>query len=852
MSKTEPGVNFSLEADKDYLLLSTVYDAKSNGAGIKFLDIEKGTMVFVTDPFGHEPYCLSNIPIQDLKDKNISSNIVKRFSTIEKQDLLKGVKSSFTQIFTQTPSEVPKVREILGETWESRIKYHRNWLYDQQLVPGRKYRWDKEKRIFYIPKDQKSDLMLPPAVMTKLEEYKGLLENFLVDFTQEIPKIRIVACDIETEYSENQIPQASDPKHRITCICFSDNADNAIALVLERDEVEKGQEIDNDSHSINIFRFKDESELIKKAFGILNKYPICLTFNGDNFDFPYLHERARALKVNQLSPIIWSRRNRECTLKNGIHLDLYRFYQNVAIRTYAFGNKYQETNLDAIASALLGMGKVKLQKEIADLTEWELIHYCTRDAKITLDLILFDNGTPLRLIFMLSRITRTPIDDLTRTAVSNWVQSLFYSEHRRREYLIPNSEDIQKEKGMFRSSESIIKGKKYKGATVIDPIPGVHFDVTVLDFASLYPSIISTFNLSYETILCNHSECKLNIVPQTNYWVCEKKRGIIADTIGFIKDVRVQWLKPESKKESIQQDYYKILERSLKVLINASYGVLGSERFLLYCLPVADSTTAYVRDSIERTISKAQSLNVKVLYGDTDSVFLISPSPDQIQEIIEWSQSTLGVVLEVEKTYRYVVLSQRKKNYFGVYPNSEVEVKGLMGKKRNTPQFLQEAFKKVLNILSEVKSESEFEAAQVCVKEYIRNVYRKLEKGKYSNDDLAITMQMTQHLHKYAVNAQHVKAAWQLEEMYQRQHHNKSLNKTIPAEFIKSGQFIRFIKTKNADRVTALELMSPKSKIDIKAYRSMIDTIFEQITGALDIEMEELSSGQVNLMEFFS
>ncbi|MHA1976194.1 MAG: DNA-directed DNA polymerase I [Candidatus Hodarchaeales archaeon] len=852
MNKTEPGINFSLEADKDYLLLSTVYDARSNGAGIKLLDVEKGTITYITDPFSHEPYCLSDKPIQEIKAMNISSNIVKRLETIEKRDLLKGEKITFTQIFTPTPSEVPKVREILGETWESRIKYHRNWLYDRQLVPGRMYRWDKEKRKFFIPKRQKSNLLLPPSVMTQLEEYEGLLENFLDDFTQEIPKIRILACDIETEYAENQIPQATDPKHRITCICFSDNSDNAIALILERDEIDKGQEIGNDSQNIDIFRFKDEAELIKKAFEILRDYPVCLTFNGDNFDFPYLNERARELKVNKLSPIIWNRRNRECTLKNGIHLDLYRFYQNVAIRTYAFGNTYQETNLDAIASALLGKGKIKLQKEIAELTEWELIHYCLRDAKITLDLILFDNGTPLRLIFMLSRVTRTPIDDLTRTAVSNWVQSLFYSEHRRREYLIPNSEDIQKAKSLFRSSESIIKGKKYKGATVIDPIPGVHFNVTVLDFASLYPSIISAFNLSYETILCNHSGCKQNVVPQTNYWVCQEKRGIIADTIGFIKDVRVQWLKPESKKESTQQDYYKILERSLKVLINASYGVLGSDRFLLYCLPVADSTTAYGRDSIERTITKAQELKVKVLYGDTDSVFLLSPSSEQIQEIIEWSQTSLGVGLEVEKTYRYVVLSQRKKNYFGVYPNSEIDVKGLMGKKRNTPQFLQKAFKQVLKILSVVKSEPEFDAAQTRIKEYIRNIYRKLEKGQYSNDDLAIRMQMTQHLHKYAVNAQHVKAAWQLEEMYQKQHHNKPLNKSVPAEFIKSGRFIQFVKTKNPDRVTALELMSPKSKIDVKAYRSMIDTIFEQIIGALDLEMEELSSGQVNLMEFFS
>ena len=848
--KTQSSEDY-LEANKEYVLLSTVYDKKSNGAGLKFLDIEKGKIVYIIDPFHHEPYCLSFESSDELEGRKFPKSIVKRIDMIHKRDLLQDTDVTLAQIVTPTPSEVPKVREILGETWESRIKYHRNWIYDMQLIPGRKYLWNPEEQCFNLSKSQDSGLKMPTQLMDQLGDYGDLLPNFLPDFTQEIPEIPVVACDIETEYAEDQIPQATDPKYRITCICFFDSNNNSVALVLERKGIDKGVRNQDVSFSAEVFHFKDESLLIRRAFDIITQYPICVTFNGDNFDFPYLHERARTLKVKGSIPIIWNRRTRECTLRNGIHIDIYRFYRNVAIRAYAFGNKYRQGNLDSIALALLGIGKVKIDKEIKDLTEWELVYYCSRDAKITLDLLLFDNKTPLNLIFILSRITRTPIDDLTRTAVSNWVQSLFYSEHRRKGYLIPNSEDIQKQKGIFRSSEAMIKGKKYKGAIVIDPVPGIHFNVTVLDFASLYPSIIGAFNLSYETILCTHSDCKENKVPQTPYWVCKEKRGVIADTIGFIKDIRVNWLKPESKKESKQKDFYGILEKSLKVLINASYGVLGSDRFPLYCLPVADSTTAYGRDSIERTITKAKALNVEVLYGDTDSVFLLSPTQKQIDEIVEWSQHELGVGLEVEKSYRYVVFSERKKNYFGVYPNSDIDVKGLMGKKRNTPPFLQSAFQEVLEILSRVKTIEEFENAKTEVKTYVRIVYQKLERRKYSNDDLAITMQITQPLNRYVVRAQHVKAAYQLEEHFQSKYKREHEGKIRQTPFIKSGKFIRFVKTKNKERVTALELMSSKTRIDVKAYRSMVDTIFEQIFGSLDIELQELSSGQVNLMEFF-
>ncbi len=1200
--------SIQLEEEKDYFVLSTVYDAETNGAGIKLYDVENKKIVYITDTYGHEPYCYSRDSIQKIQAIEFPDGTTKRIESIRKRDLLNEMDIDLTRIVTPTPSEVPKVRDIVGETWESRIKYHQNWIYDVQIVPGRRYWWNPDRKRFIQSQTISSGMDIPKNVISHLARYEGLIEVFRDDFTQEIPDMPIVACDIETEYSKGQIPQATDPKFKIICICFADNQDKEIALVLERKGIVKGDKPEELSPNVQVETFTSEQSLLKRAFELLKEYPIVVTFNGDNFDFPYLHERARHLKIGSFSPIKWNRRNKDCNFpKLGMHLDLYRFYHNVAIRSYAFGNRYQEENLDTIAQSLLGIGKVPLTKEISDLTEWELISYCARDAKITLDLLLFDDKTPLNLIFILSRISRIPIDDLVRTSVSNWVRSLFYYEHRRRGYLIPNQEDLQV-KGTQASSEAIIKGKKYKGATVIDPVPGVHFDVAVLDFAcldeeteiltcdgwknkdeiqendqvltlnvntkrleynrilkryeydydgdmyhldtdsieqfitpnhrvlyfdrnrkkevktkmkwkdsisisevkdmgkywyaipysgnwererrkkfdfngtsldmdsflaiyglflsdggvssngrainiyqskepeltqmrkiienfcktngykfteneyksgqgrkytvltisnkslaqtfsrllkkepakqqsrfihrdllmlnieqlqilwnslmlgdgskgkykgkecyrsygsvskqlvddvqelsiklgigaklskeirnpkafgrvyknhvsyrvlhsyerrnviskqsnpihihpykgkvwcvstkngtimirrngkvsitgnSLYPSIIGTFNLSYETINCPHEECKSNIVPQTNYWVCQKNRGVVADIIGFIKDVRVQWLKPESKKETPHKNYLQILERSLKVLINASYGVVGSDRFPLYCLPVADSTTAYGRNAIEKTIQKAKSLNIQVLYGDTDSVFLHKPSKEQIDEIINWSQETLEVRLEMEKIYRYVVLSERKKNYFGVYPDSSIDVKGLMGKKRNTPQFLQEGFKQVLTILSHVNTIEEFDTAKKEVRELVGGIYQKLQKRGYSGEDLAITIQLTQPLHRYKVNAQHVKAAQQLEKFYQEQYKAEHNGNRRKSPFIKAGQLIRFVKTRTGDRVTPVELMADASKIDVKAYKSMVDSIFDQLFGALDIDVEEVASGQVNLLKFF-
>ncbi|NHJ00548.1 MAG: DNA-directed DNA polymerase I [Candidatus Heimdallarchaeota archaeon] len=842
--------SYQLKSYTDYFILSTVYDAKFNGAGIKLYDTANQRVLYINDPYGHVPYCLSREPIEKLEQYKFPKGTIKRFESINKKDLLASSEVNLTKIYTPTPSEVPKVRDVLGDTWESKIKYHQNWLYDTQLVPGRKYWWDEENYKFIEAKSSTSGMNIPDTALNYLKQYEGLIDVFIDDFTQEIPDMPVVACDIETEYEEGQIPQPSDPKFRIICICLVDNRGKEYALVLNRDEIDRGEKTEIIPSELIIERFTAEEDLIKRAFELLVKYTVVTSFNGDNFDFPYLHERARHLKIRETNPIIWNKRSGDCNFKSALHLDLYRFYHNIAIKTYAFGNKYREENLNAIAEALLGIGKLKISTGISELPEWELINYCLRDAKITLDLLLFDEKTPLNLIFILSRVSRTPIDDLVRTSVSTWVKSLFYFEHRRRGLLIPNPEDLLI-KGTQASSEAIIKGKKYKGARVIDPVPGVHFNVAVLDFASLYPSIIGTFNLSYETILCNHEKCKENHVPQTKYWVCQENRGIMSDIIGFIKDVRVRWIKPESKRKSSNQIFNRILERSLKVLINASYGVLGSDRFPLYCLPVADSTTAYGRDAIEKTIQKAQILGIKVLYGDTDSVFLENPSKQEIEEIINWSTAELEVSLEMEKIYRYVVLSERKKNYFGVYPDSSVDVKGLMGKKRNTPMFLQDGFADVLKILSEVHSEEDFDIAKNKVKELVKNIYQKLENGKYTGEDLAITMQLTQPLHAYKVNAQHVKAAKQLENSLQKQYKKTHDGNSSNKSFIKAGQLIKYIKTQTDKHVIPLELYTEDTKIDIKSYRSMIDSIFDQLFGALDIDTTEVATGQINLMDFF-
>jgi DNA polymerase I len=396
-------------------------------------------------------------------------------------------------------------------------------------------------------------------------------------------------------------------------------------------------------------------------------------------------------------------------------------------------------------------------------------------------------------------------------------------------------------------TEATIGGKAFKGAIVIDPVAGVHFNATVLDFASLYPTIMKTHNISYETVDCPHEECKTgtdNQVPQTDHWTCTRRRGMISQTIGFFRDTRVNWFKPKSKDNAVDEktrNWYSVVERALKVFVNASYGVTGAPHFELFCMPAAESVTAYGRDAIERTKKKAESMGIRVLYGDTDSVFLDNPSIEQQEELVAWSSKDLGIDLEVEKTYKYVALSDRKKNYIGVYKDGKVEVKGLSGKKRNTPDFAQEAFRKMLEVLSRVDDPEGFEQAKDEIREIVNNVIDRLEEKppRYSPEELAFRIQLTKPLHSYDTDIPHVRAAKKLVEVTQ------DPTKALP------GTIISYIKTKGQDTVIPVELVNPESYwIDKDAYIDIFRSVFEQVLDSVGLDFDEFL-GFTTLDQFF-
>ncbi|MCW3981566.1 MAG: type B DNA-directed DNA polymerase, partial [Candidatus Bathyarchaeota archaeon] len=297
--------------------------------------------------------------------------------------------------------------------------------------------------------------------------------------------------------------------------------------------------------------------------------------------------------------------------------------------------------------------------------------------------------------------------------------------------------------------------------------------------------------------------------------------------------------KSKAKDETLEaevQNWYDVVQRALKVILNASYGVFGSESFDLYCPPLAEATAAIARHDLTLIVNKAEELGIRVLYGDTDSVFLSNPPKRQIKELARWSRRELKMSLDVEKTYRYAVFSSRKKNYLGVLEDGSVDVKGLTGKKRHIPRFIKEAFDDMKARLGKVGSSADFESAKKDMKKIVLDRYTRLKRRQWGHlDNLAFHVVLGDAPENYRkTTPQHVRAARILRD--------KNVD-------IKAGDLVSFVKikpremvVKNRKEMTSVMPVefAADSEVDVDKYVAYLQSTFEQVLDALELDFEEV------------
>lgn len=389
---------------------------------------------------------------------------------------------------------------------------------------------------------------------------------------------------------------------------------------------------------------------------------------------------------------------------------------------------------------------------------------------------------------------------------------------------------------------------------------------------SLYPTQMCNHNVSFETMNCGHPECKNatdNQVPGLSHYVCKKHKGIMPQTIGLIKDIRLNIFKPMRDNNPTAS----AIEQALKVFINASYGVTGHLNFGLYCPPAAESTTAYGRYATKKLADKTRSYEgVELIFGDTDSAGLTGCTEEIIQEMIEWSDRELNIELAHEYHAPLFVI-HKKKNYFYIDEDGNYHVKGLTGKKRNTPDIVSQCFFETLEQIAKfVGSTPDFEKygkenpeivkqiLKSIVTDTIRKYYKKIWRKEGDVEDYAITTKMTKPISEYKHKVRHVKAAKRYIDWMRENTGNKYIHHADD-DLIQAGTYISYILHSKDDHFVDIEhVEDPNMEVnpipvqiatteDIKPelYHKLLLSVMKQLMDPIGVEVENVVEGIVGI-----
>lgn len=238
------------------------------------------------------------------------------------------------------------------------------------------------------------------------------------------------------------------------------------------------------------------------------------------------------------------------------------------------------------------------------------------------------------------------------------------------------------------------KKDKFKGGLVFEPKRGLWDKyILVMDFNSLYPSIIQEYNIDFTTV--DRSDDDLTDVDRIpELPSSDVKQGVLPRLIATLVNRRRQV-------KSLMKDHnaapgkllqWNIKQQALKLTANSMYGCLGFENSRFYARPLAALTTFKGREILTHTKELAESLQLDVIYGDTDSV-MINTNATEVSEAMRIGHEFKKAVneryklleIDIDGVFQRMLLLQKKK-YAALKVEEDgkktTEIKGLDMKRR--------------------------------------------------------------------------------------------------------------------------------------------------------------------------
>jgi DNA polymerase I len=435
----------------------------------------------------------------------------------------------------------------------------------------------------------------------------------------------------------------------------------------------------------------DEKDIISQWVDAIKKHdPDVITgYNIDGYDLPVILKRAAILNLGEL-PLGRNRKylkqiaNRFWRLDGRIIADAW---WNVKKEL-----RPKKETLSHISNTLLGEKKNDVDPKKID-SEWKndpdkVVEYCLQDARLAL--LILKKIRVLGKAMDLAAVSRLPLDDAINGRTSIFIDSILIREADRAGVGVPLSGHVD-------------RSEKIEGGYVHSIKAGLYDMVCVLDFKSMYPSLIIANNICFTTL----DEKGTIVSPiDVHFLDGEHRKGLLPKILNRLMEDRDEFKDKmkEAKKAKDEEtySYYNGLQEAVKVLMNAVYGVFASSFYRFTNKDIGSSITAFARDNINTLITNLENEGLTVIYSDTDSVFFESPKKE-LQDTVVFGKevaerySVGGATLEFEGVLDPLFSHGKKKRYVGklVWPEEDVIVRGYEIRRTDAFDLQSEALSKI-------------------------------------------------------------------------------------------------------------------------------------------------------------
>jgi DNA polymerase Pol2 len=383
----------------------------------------------------------------------------------------------------------------------------------------------------------------------------------------------------------------------------------------------------------------------------------------------------------------------------------------------------------------------------------------------------------------------------------------------------------------------------YRGAIVFEPKKGIHNDVLVFDFRSLYPTIIVTHNIDPYTY--DIKPCKKKIqIPESKNYFCNDKRGFIPKHLEYLIEMRKKVKEDMQKTKKGSEEWHQLdnMQYALKILSNATYGYLSYFGAKWYKLECGAAAASFGRYYITKVVDAANKNGFEIIYGDTDSLMVRYPKKLSQNEMIKIGKKFVnkinkqlpGIIeLEFRDLYESGIFVTRekeevgaKKRYALIDYKGNLEVRGFETVRRDWCELAKKIQHEVL--VKILKDKDPKKAIEV-----VKKTIEEIKEGKVPLEDLTILEQITRPLVSYQQKGPHVRAAMRMRDK---------------GKIVGEGSVVAFVIVRGhgsiSDRAIPVEDVKPKQYDPDYYINHQVLPASIRVLKALGLTEEEVISGK--------